>query len=175
MLGYMLEYSRRGNYTMGKALTDVLGIDARAILAQAFEELGGIPAFIDWARGNPDKFYMVLWPKLLPREVHARHSGSVNTGRAPLIAVNVLDPRGALNALEAARDAGDTPSGLRRGGDRRPVEGGLQAYADSMPQADGSGVRTGEASGPADAAETRQDDVVSIDLTLPLPHSVSVA
>lgn len=41
--------------------------DARAALAQAFEDVGGIPALVRWGKKNPTAFY-ALWSRLVPRD-----------------------------------------------------------------------------------------------------------
>lgn len=43
-------------------------------LVEAFDELGGVPALVAWAKSDPTEFYK-LWTKMLPNEVKA--SGSV--------------------------------------------------------------------------------------------------
>lgn len=49
----------------------------RAIEA-AYEGVGGIEAFTEWARQNPGEFYK-LWAKLLPVDLRAeiKHAGAV--------------------------------------------------------------------------------------------------
>lgn len=42
----------------------------------AFEGLGGVSAFTQWAQANPNLFYSML-PKMLPSEINAKHSGEV--------------------------------------------------------------------------------------------------
>ena len=42
--------------------------DVKAALTRAFDELGGVPALVEWGRDNPTQFYH-LWSKLLPTEV----------------------------------------------------------------------------------------------------------
>jgi len=39
------------------------GLALRAVLAEAYERMGGIEALTQWARDNPEKFY-ALWAKL---------------------------------------------------------------------------------------------------------------
>ncbi|MEE8263247.1 MAG: hypothetical protein V3R83_12365 [Gammaproteobacteria bacterium] len=39
-------------------------------LQQAFDELGGIEALVEFARNEPTEFYR-LWVKMLPKNVHA--------------------------------------------------------------------------------------------------------
>lgn len=48
--------------------------NVKEALAQAFEELGGIPSLVMWGKENPDEFYK-LWVKLLPTEVKAELTG----------------------------------------------------------------------------------------------------
>jgi hypothetical protein len=40
----------------------------KELLADAFDELGGLPAFVAWGRKNPTEFYK-LWAKLLPTQL----------------------------------------------------------------------------------------------------------
>lgn len=49
--------------------------NVKEALAQAFEELGGIPSLVVWGKENPDEFYK-LWVKLLPTEVKAELTGA---------------------------------------------------------------------------------------------------
>ncbi len=43
--------------------------EVKAALTAAFEQLGGIPALVEWAKaGNFGEFYK-LWAKLLPTEI----------------------------------------------------------------------------------------------------------
>lgn len=42
--------------------------DAKAALQEAFEELGGVPSLVQWARRDPHGFY-TIWGKLIPKDV----------------------------------------------------------------------------------------------------------
>jgi hypothetical protein len=39
-------------------------------LEQAFDDMGGVPALVQWGRANPSEFYRI-WSKMLPRELKA--------------------------------------------------------------------------------------------------------
>jgi hypothetical protein len=43
--------------------------ETKAALHQAFEDLGGIPSLVQWARRDPGAFYS-LWVKTLPKDVN---------------------------------------------------------------------------------------------------------
>ncbi len=42
--------------------------EVRAIMQEAFEQLGGVPALVRWGTANPTEFYR-LWGKMMPLEV----------------------------------------------------------------------------------------------------------
>lgn len=48
--------------------------NVKEALAQAFDEIGGVPSLVMWGRENPEEFYK-LWVKLLPTEVKAELTG----------------------------------------------------------------------------------------------------
>jgi len=53
---------------------------AKEAIELVFEELGGWKAMAAWARNNPDDFYRVIYPKLLPVQLnHAGHDGGAFT------------------------------------------------------------------------------------------------
>jgi hypothetical protein len=51
-----------------KGAKNKLTVGARLALETTFTEIGGVPAFADWARKNPAEFYK-LWSKLVPKDV----------------------------------------------------------------------------------------------------------
>lgn len=38
-------------------------------IAQVFNDLGGVPEMVAWAKGNRDAFYATVYPRLLPHEI----------------------------------------------------------------------------------------------------------
>ncbi len=44
--------------------------NVKAAFTAAFEELGGVPALVEWARAEPTEFYK-LYARLLPSELKA--------------------------------------------------------------------------------------------------------
>jgi hypothetical protein len=40
----------------------------RQALHNAFDELGGVAALVEWGRANPTEFYRI-WSKMLPKEL----------------------------------------------------------------------------------------------------------
>jgi hypothetical protein len=50
--------------------------DVKAALVAAFDQLGGVPALVRFAKKRPAEFYK-LWAKLLPSEVKATVDGTV--------------------------------------------------------------------------------------------------
>jgi hypothetical protein len=48
------------------------------LITQAFEEKGGLEAFVAWARKNETEFYKI-WSKLLPVQLTGRDQGPIQT------------------------------------------------------------------------------------------------
>ncbi len=63
----------------------------------AFEQLGGVPALVAWARENPTQFYTSIWGKLIPRE----SAVDVTSGGEPMIGGAEREAR-VIALLEAA-------------------------------------------------------------------------
>ena len=55
---------------------NLLSRTAKASVQQCFEDMGGLPAFVEWAKKNPTQFYQ-LYAKLLPHEVSGEDDGGV--------------------------------------------------------------------------------------------------
>jgi hypothetical protein len=55
-----------------------LTASTRQALEDAFVQLGGVPALVEWGRENPSAFY-ALWGRLIPSEV--AHSGEIRLPR----------------------------------------------------------------------------------------------
>lgn len=146
---------------------------ARDAIAMTFEALGGTDGLIEWAKRNPDKFYLFLWPRLMPKEFKV--SAEVNSSGAVFHAVHVNDVNAALNTLERMRDAADAHSGRGGEGDGEAVAGVIQAHEACLPEADGGGAGGEQADDPADAAETREDDGVLAGPAVSLPDPVPLA
>lgn len=145
---------------------------AAAALDKCFTELGGVDGLVEWAKRNPDKFYLFLWPRLLPKEIKA----TVDYAPSPVVkAVEVTDVRSALNTLEQMRYASDAYCGRGGSSDGQAMEGERPSHALSLPATDGGGTGSVEAEGSADAAETRQDDILRFNPPVPLPDTVSLA
>jgi hypothetical protein len=51
-------------------------VEVNAAIEQAFNELGGMPAFVKWAKENKGPYYEKLWGKLLPKDINV--SGSLS-------------------------------------------------------------------------------------------------
>jgi len=41
-------------------------------IEEAFDELGGVPALVQWARRDPEAFYSKLWAKLIPKNIEIK-------------------------------------------------------------------------------------------------------
>lgn len=147
--------------------------NAQQAIAEVFENLGGVEALTAWAKLNPDKFYLFLWPRLLPKEVKAEIE--MTDSRVSLNVVEVQDVSAALNALEQLRYADDTHSGRGGDSDRGPMERALPAHALRLSEPDGGGAGDQEEDGPADASEAREDDFLRAHPTVPLPDTVPMA
>lgn len=48
--------------------------EVKEALTQAFDEMGGVPALVAWAKKRPNAFY-ALWVRLLPLQAKVEHSG----------------------------------------------------------------------------------------------------
>lgn len=72
-----------------KGVPNKTTVAVKQALAAAFDELGGVAALAEWARGNPDDFYK-LWVKLLPTEVSGPDGGPIMTNGA--ITVRFIRP-----------------------------------------------------------------------------------
>jgi len=61
-----------------KGIPNRLTMTVKRAIEAAFDGVGGIEAFTEWARANPGDFYK-LWAKLLPIDLRASvsHSGSI--------------------------------------------------------------------------------------------------
>lgn len=56
--------------------TNLLSRTTKANVQQCFEDMGGLPAFVQWAKKNQTAFYQ-LYAKLLPHEVSGEDGGGV--------------------------------------------------------------------------------------------------
>ncbi len=80
-----------GNRGMGRKKGQV-NKATRAVkeaLQEAFENLGGVPALVIWAKTDPTEFYK-LWAKLLPTEVKAKVEtiGDIPVGKVQIEVIN---------------------------------------------------------------------------------------
>lgn len=57
-----------------KGTPNRITVEAKEAIRLAAEGLGGIDALTAWARESPDKFWTLLYTKLVPHE----HSGTIN-------------------------------------------------------------------------------------------------
>ncbi len=42
---------------------------AKEAIAEVFERMGGATALLAWAEDNNEKFYTIIWPKIIPLQV----------------------------------------------------------------------------------------------------------
>lgn len=68
-------------------------------VAQAYEEMGGLPRFVAWAEKNPDEFYTKVFPKIIAKPVEHTVSDGVES---------LLDRLDAADRRVAADDANAT-------------------------------------------------------------------
>ena len=54
-----------------------LGRHGGALVLSAFEMMGGLPRFANWADDNPTEFYTKLFPKLISRSQQVDVSGTL--------------------------------------------------------------------------------------------------
>ena len=59
-----------------KGAKNKLPAEAKAILARAFEDAGGVEALTRFAMEQPQHFYS-LWGRLIPKPVDVEHKGGV--------------------------------------------------------------------------------------------------
>lgn len=85
-----------------KGVPNKTTVAVKAALAEAFENLGGVPSLVKWGQENQTEFYK-LWAKLLPTEVTGPGGGPIPVQANVLAAVALLTPaeRGALRELAA--------------------------------------------------------------------------
>lgn len=90
-----------GTVTRGRA-GSWTAAQVRYALCEAFEQLGGIPALVQWGHKNPNLFY-TLWAKMLPAEA-AAEARAANT-----------DPSETQRAIVVPlKDVANLPEGSRR-------------------------------------------------------------
>jgi hypothetical protein len=64
-------------------------------LNEAFEQMGGVPALVEWGQENPTEFYK-LWVKILPVQTNDGETGNAPIGRIEVVTVgqqNTTDKR----------------------------------------------------------------------------------
>lgn len=54
-----------------------LGKYSGALVASAFEQMGGLPMLVDWASQNRTDFYTKIWSKTIQRSQQVEHSGTL--------------------------------------------------------------------------------------------------
>ncbi len=54
-----------------------LGKYAGALVASAFEQMGGLPMLVDWATQNRTDFYTKIWSKTIQRSQQVEHGGTI--------------------------------------------------------------------------------------------------
>lgn len=62
----------------------------KAALCDAFEQKGGVPSLLSWARSNETDFYK-LWARLAPQEIAG--SGGAPIASAILVVPTEIEPR----------------------------------------------------------------------------------
>lgn len=70
---------------------------AKEGVLKAFEQVGGVPALVAWAKENQTAFYTTIWGKLIPREAAV----DVTSGGEPMVGGAEREAR-AIALLEAA-------------------------------------------------------------------------
>lgn len=90
-----LPKDEHGNYIGGpgrpKGVPNKISGEAKKMIALAYEGIGGLKRFIDWADKNPTAFYTIVYPKIIALQVQGRVDLDVN-----------LDGEKARQQLEAA-------------------------------------------------------------------------
>jgi len=82
-----------------KGSVNVRTVQAKEALSQAFADLGGVPALVEWAQKNPTDFYRI-WSKILPTEIKNADGGVFRVG----IVEEIIDALPDSNG-EAAPDS----------------------------------------------------------------------
>lgn len=52
-------------------------VEFKRAVEMAYESIGGDPAFVTWAKGNPDVFYGQMFTKLCPKEIKLAVDGGM--------------------------------------------------------------------------------------------------
>lgn len=99
-------------------------LSARANLYQAFEDMGGVPALVEWGKKNASEFYKI-WARLLPTEVEDE------TKTLPLESLlEKLSQRADMSVEEAARQIGQEALDAAR--DEVSIEDAIGAYRGTL-------------------------------------------
>lgn len=70
-----------------------LGRYAGAMVMACFEQMGGLPKFVEWASENPNDFYTKLYPKMISatKQVEVNSNVTLDTAIDKLDALKVID------------------------------------------------------------------------------------
>lgn len=110
---------------------------AQSAIAEAFEALGGTEGLTEWARKNPDKFYLFLWPRLIPKEIKAEVDVKDQLAQLqPVQVVQVANMNEALNELERSRDEHLAHRRSGRENNQLQLAERFPAHAGSLPESD---------------------------------------
>jgi len=53
-----------------KGTPNRMTLEVKALIEQAFDQMGGLGSLTAWAETNPTAFYTGLWGKLLPKDLN---------------------------------------------------------------------------------------------------------
>ena len=77
-------------------------------MVQAFDQLGGVPALVEWAKSNPTDFYK-LWAKLLPTEIKNADGEAFKVQTVTEVIVTSREEARAVLALNGDTDVLSAP------------------------------------------------------------------
>ncbi|MDA1082119.1 MAG: hypothetical protein O2973_10660 [Gemmatimonadetes bacterium] len=76
----------------------------KSALTEAFDGLGGVPALVEWGKGNPTAFYS-CWSRLAPKDASEGSKGLVSIGELHISALKAIpySPRIASTSATPSR------------------------------------------------------------------------
>lgn len=57
-------------------------------IEKCYQAIGGDKAFSDWARANPEPFYVHIYPKIIPKDIHV--TGTIGVAQLLIEAGNAM-------------------------------------------------------------------------------------
>jgi hypothetical protein len=86
-----------------KGTPNKITLTVKEQIEKCYQEIGGDKAFSDWARANPEPFYVHIYPKIIPKDIHV--SGTIGVAQ-------LLIEAGEAMKLVQAREVTQMPSSV---------------------------------------------------------------